>query len=90
MFKDKEDTIALANSTEFSLTRYFFFKDISRVFRVTNHLQVGIISVNTGKILAVDAPFRDINKSRYGREGSRYGLAEYQNVKCVTIGNLGK
>jgi succinate-semialdehyde dehydrogenase/glutarate-semialdehyde dehydrogenase len=87
-FEDEEDAISVANCTEFGLAGYFFSKDISRVFRVASRLQVGMVGVNTGKISAAEAPFGGIKESGYGREGSMYGLAEYQNIKTVTIGNL--
>lgn len=87
-FKDEEDAITMANDTEFGLAGYFFSKNISRVLRVASRLQVGMIGVNTGKISAAEAPFGGIKESGYGREGSMYGMAEYQNIKSVTIGNM--
>jgi succinate-semialdehyde dehydrogenase/glutarate-semialdehyde dehydrogenase len=89
-FKDEDEAIKLANDTEFGLAGYFFSKDIGRVLRVASRLNVGMCGVNTGKISASEAPFGGVKESGYGREGSKYGIGEYQNVKSVTIGNLDK
>ncbi|KAJ5471313.1 hypothetical protein PENFLA_c066G00483 [Penicillium flavigenum] len=88
-FSSEEEAVALANDTEFGLAGYFFSKDISRVLRVAKLLQCGMIGVNTGLISAAEAPFGGIKESGVGREGSKYGLAEYQNIKSITIGNTG-
>ncbi|OAL53140.1 succinate-semialdehyde dehydrogenase [Pyrenochaeta sp. DS3sAY3a] len=87
-FEDEEDAIQLANDTEFGLAGYFFSRNINRVMRVAARLHVGMLGVNTGKISAAEAPFGGIKESGYGREGSMYGIAEYQNIKSVTIGNI--
>ena len=89
-FADEEDAIALANNSEFGLAGYFFSKDVGRVLRVAGRLKVGMVGANTGKISAAEAPFGGVNESGYGREGSMYGIGEYQNIKSVTIGNLDK
>jgi succinate-semialdehyde dehydrogenase / glutarate-semialdehyde dehydrogenase len=89
-FEDEAAAVTLANDTEFGLAGYFFSKDVARVMRVARKLQCGMIGVNTGKISASEAPFGGVKESGYGREGSMYGLAEYQNIKSVTIGNLDK
>jgi succinate-semialdehyde dehydrogenase/glutarate-semialdehyde dehydrogenase len=86
-FKTEEEVLRLANDTEFGLAGYFFTKDINRVQRVSQKLQVGMVGVNTGKISAAEAPFGGVKESGYGREGSLYGLEEYQTIKSVTIGN---
>lgn len=88
-FSDEEDALKLANATEFGLAGYFFSRDVSRVMRVAARLKVGMVGVNTGKISAAEAPFGGVGESGFGREGSKYGLAEYQNIKAVTIGNFG-
>ena len=87
-FETEEEVILLANDTEFGLAGYLFSKDVSRVMRVARKLQVGMVGVNTGKISAAEAPFGGIKESGYGKEGSLYGLQEYQTVKSITIGNL--
>ncbi|KAF2671095.1 aldehyde dehydrogenase [Microthyrium microscopicum] len=87
-FETEAEVVKMANDTEFGLAGYFFSKDIGRALRVARKLQCGMLGVNTGKISAAEAPFGGVKESGYGREGSMYGLAEYQNIKSVTIGNL--
>ena len=87
-FETEEEAVKLANDTELGLASYIFSKDIGRVLRVARTLECGMVGVNTGLISAAESPFGGIKESGLGREGSRYGIAEYQNIKCVTIGNL--
>jgi succinate-semialdehyde dehydrogenase/glutarate-semialdehyde dehydrogenase len=89
-FENEEDVLKMANDTEFGLAGYFFSTNIGRCMRMARKLQVGMVGVNTGKISAAEAPFGGIKDSGYGREGSVYGLEEYQFVKSVTIGNHDK
>ena len=87
-FNSEQQAVELANATEYGLAGYFFSENIGRVMRVARKLQCGMIGVNTGLISAAESPFGGIKESGLGREGSKYGLSEYQNIKCVTIGNL--
>lgn len=87
-FDSEEEVVSLANDTEFGLAGYFYSRDISRVMRVARKLECGMVGVNTGLMTACESPFGGIKESGVGIEGSKYGLAEYQNVKGVTIGNL--
>ena len=89
-FTSEKEALALANDTELGLAGYFFSRNIGRVMRVAAKLQCGMVGVNTGRISAAEAPFGGINESGVGREGSKYGLNEYQNIKTVTIGNNDK
>lgn len=89
-FETEADAVRMANDTEFGLAGYFFSRDVGRVMRVARKLKVGMVGVNTGKISAAEAPFGGVKESGYGKEGSLYGLAEYQNIKSITIGNLDK
>ena len=89
-FDNEEEAIELANDTEFGLAGYLFSRDISRVVRVAAELECGMVGVNTGKISASETPFGGIKESGYGREGSKYGLDEYQVLKAVTIGNTNR
>jgi succinate-semialdehyde dehydrogenase/glutarate-semialdehyde dehydrogenase len=89
-FDTEEEAISLANDTEFGLAGYFFSRDIGRVMRVSAALEVGMVGCNTGKISAAEAPFGGIKESGVGREGSMYGMAEYQVIKSITIGNTNK
>ena len=86
-FDTEEEALALANDTEYGLAGYFFSKDVGRVLRTARQLECGMIGVNCGLISAAESPFGGVKESGMGREGSRYGLAEYQNIKTVTIGN---
>jgi succinate-semialdehyde dehydrogenase/glutarate-semialdehyde dehydrogenase len=86
-FKDGEEAIKMANDTDLGLAGYFSSKDVGRVFRVARALECGVVGVNTGLISAAETPFGGIKESGVGREGSNYGLAEYQTIKSVTIGN---
>lgn len=86
-FDTEQEALDLANDTELGLAGYFFSKDIGTVLRVARKLECGMIGVNTGLISAAESPFGGIKESGVGREGSRYGLAEYQYIKSVTIGN---
>jgi succinate-semialdehyde dehydrogenase/glutarate-semialdehyde dehydrogenase len=89
-FKSEEEVVKLANSTEVGLAGYFFSRDIARVYRVAEHLEVGMVGVNTGLISDPAAPFGGVKESGFGREGSLYGIGEYQVTKMVTYGGLGQ
>ncbi|OQU97219.1 hypothetical protein CLAIMM_03186 isoform 2 [Cladophialophora immunda] len=86
-FETEGEAVELANNTEFGLAGYFFSRDVNRIMRVSQQLQVGMVGVNTGKISAAEAPFGGVKESGYGREGSLHGMDEYQVIKSVTIGN---
>ncbi len=85
-FKTEEEAIALANATEFGLASYFYSRDIGRIFRVGEALEYGMVGVNTGLISNEVAPFGGIKQSGLGREGSKYGLEEYLEVKYLCLG----
>ncbi|CAD0029169.1 unnamed protein product [Aureobasidium pullulans] len=89
-FDTEEEVIELSNSTPYGLAGYFFSRDVGRCTRVSRKLQVGMVGINTGKISAAEAPFGGVKESGYGREGSLYGLSEYQVIKSITTGNLDK
>ncbi|MFB5082379.1 NADP-dependent succinate-semialdehyde dehydrogenase [Raoultella sp. C349492] len=85
-FKDEEDVIRQANDTEFGLAAYFYARDISRVFRVGEALEYGIVGINTGLISNEVAPFGGVKASGLGREGSKYGIDDYLEIKYMCIG----
>jgi len=85
-FKDEAEVIALSNATEFGLAAYFYAKDLSRVFRVAEALEYGMVGINTGLISTEVAPFGGIKASGTGREGSKYGIEEYLEIKYLCIG----
>ena len=85
-FKDEAEVIAMANDTEFGLASYFYARDLSRVFRVAEALEYGMVGVNTGLISNEVAPFGGIKASGLGREGSKYGIEDYLEIKYLCLG----
>lgn len=88
-FKTEEEAIALANDTEFGLAAYFYARDVGRIFRVAEALESGIIGVNEGIISTAVAPFGGVKSSGLGREGSKYGIDDYLEIKYVALGGIG-
>jgi succinate-semialdehyde dehydrogenase/glutarate-semialdehyde dehydrogenase len=87
-FDTEADAIALANDTEFGLAAYFYGRDVGRIWRVAEALEYGIVGVNTGLISTEVAPFGGMKESGIGREGSKYGLGEFLEVKYVCLGGI--
>jgi succinate-semialdehyde dehydrogenase/glutarate-semialdehyde dehydrogenase len=85
-FAHESDAICMANDTEFGLAAYFFARDIGRVWRVSSALECGIVGINTGLISTAVAPFGGVKQSGVGREGSRYGIDEYLEMKYLCMG----
>ncbi|MXS20777.1 NADP-dependent succinate-semialdehyde dehydrogenase [Pseudomonas oryzihabitans] len=85
-FKDEAEVIELANDTEFGLASYFYARDLSRVFRVAEALEYGMVGINTGLISNEVAPFGGVKASGLGREGSKYGTEEYLEIKYLCLG----
>jgi succinate-semialdehyde dehydrogenase/glutarate-semialdehyde dehydrogenase len=85
-FQTDAEAIQWANATEFGLAAYFYSRDLSRVFRVAEALQYGMVGVNTGLISTEVAPFGGVKASGFGREGSKYGIEEYLNLKYLCVG----
>jgi len=85
-FRDEHDAIRMANDTEFGLAAYFYGRDLSRVWRVAEALEYGIVGINTGIISTEVAPFGGVKESGLGREGSKYGIEEFLEVKYLCIG----
>ncbi len=88
-FETEEEAIALANNTEFGLGSYFYTRDLGRAFRVAEGLKYGLVGINEGVITTEVAPFGGMKESGLGREGSKYGIEDYLDVKYVCIGGLG-
>ena len=84
-FETEDDVIRLANMTEFGLASYFYARDLSRVFRVAEALDYGMVGINTGLISTEVAPFGGVKQSGHGREGSKYGTADYLDIKYLSI-----
>ncbi|KAL5888959.1 succinate semialdehyde dehydrogenase NADP+ linked [Pyricularia oryzae] len=89
-FDTEAEVVKMANDTEVGLAGYFFSKDIHRAYRVAEALEVGMVGVNTGIISDVASPFGGVKESGFGREGSMYGIHEYQVTKTITFGGMGK
>jgi len=87
-FLDEAEAIALANDTEFGLAAYFYGRDIGRVWRVAEALEYGIVGINTGIISTEVAPFGGVKESGLGREGSKYGLEEFLEIKYLCLGGI--
>ncbi|MGE8106390.1 NAD-dependent succinate-semialdehyde dehydrogenase [Allorhizobium sp. NPDC080224] len=87
-FETEEEVIELANSTEFGLASYFYSKDIAKIFRVAEALEYGMVGVNTGLISTEVAPFGGIKQSGLGREGSKYGIDDYTEIKYICLGGI--
>jgi succinate-semialdehyde dehydrogenase/glutarate-semialdehyde dehydrogenase len=87
-FKTEEDAVRMANATEFGLAAYFFARDIGRVWRVAEALEAGIVSVNAGIFAQEVAPFGGVKQSGIGREGSKYGIEPFLEVKFVCLGGI--
>ena len=87
-FRDDAEVIQLANRTEFGLAAYFYSRDIGRVWRVAEALEYGMVGINTGLITTEVAPFGGMKQSGLGREGSKYGIEEYVEVKYVCFGGI--
>ncbi len=87
-FKTEKEAIAMANDTEFGLASYLYTRDLARSWRVSEALEYGIVGLNTGLISTEVAPFGGIKESGTGREGSKYGLLDYTEIKYVCVGGV--
>ena len=88
-FSTEEEAIAMANDTEFGLASYFYARDVGRIFRVAEALEYGIVGINEGIISTAEAPFGGMKSSGLGREGSKYGIEDYLEVKYLALGGIG-
>jgi succinate-semialdehyde dehydrogenase/glutarate-semialdehyde dehydrogenase len=88
-FKTEEEAVRLANDTPFGLAAYFYARDVGRIFRVAEALEAGMVGINEGLISTEVAPFGGVKESGLGREGSKYGIEEYLEVKYLALGGIG-
>ena len=88
-FKTEDEAIQMANDTEFGLASYFYARDVGRIFRVAEALEYGIVGVNEGIISTDVAPFGGMKSSGLGREGSKYGIEDYLEIKYIALGGIG-
>jgi succinate-semialdehyde dehydrogenase/glutarate-semialdehyde dehydrogenase len=87
-FKDEQEAVAMANDTPYGLASYFYSRDVGRVWRVAEGLEYGMVGMNTGIMSTESAPFGGIKESGIGREGSKYGLDEYLELKYLCLGGI--
>jgi succinate-semialdehyde dehydrogenase/glutarate-semialdehyde dehydrogenase len=87
-FDNDADVLREANDTPFGLAAYFYSNDVRRIWRVAGRLESGVIGINEGAVASEAAPFGGVKESGYGREGSRYGLDDYQHIKYLCQGGL--
>ena len=87
-FSSEEEVVALANDTSYGLASYFYGRDYARIWRVAEALEYGMVGINTGMISTTVAPFGGIKESGFGREGSKYGIDDYVNIKYMCWGGV--
>ncbi|MDJ0829161.1 MAG: NADP-dependent succinate-semialdehyde dehydrogenase [Desulfobacterales bacterium] len=87
-FKTEKEAIQMANDTEFGLASYFYTRDVGRIFRVSEGLEYGIVGINAGLISSAVAPFGGVKESGFGREGSKYGMEDYMEIKYLCMGGI--
>jgi succinate-semialdehyde dehydrogenase/glutarate-semialdehyde dehydrogenase len=88
-FHTEDEAIAMANDTDFGLAAYFYSRDIGRIFRVAEAIEAGMIGINEGIISTAVAPFGGVKMSGLGREGSKYGIDDYLEIKYLALGGIG-
>lgn len=87
-FRTEDEAVHLANATEFGLAAYFYSRDIGRVWRVAEALEYGLVGINTGLMSTAEAPFGGVKESGVGREGSKYGLDDFLEIKYLCMGGI--
>ena len=87
-FKTEEEVIALANDTDFGLASYFYSRDVARCWRVAEALEAGMVGINEGFISTTLAPFGGVKESGMGREGSKYGMDYFMEIKYLCFGGI--
>ena len=87
---DEKEVINLANNSPYGLASYFYSRDIGRIWRVAEGLEYGMVGVNTGLTSKAEAPFGGVKESGLGREGSKYGIEDFIEIKYVNMSGLDK
>lgn len=88
VFESEEEAITMANNSPYGLASYFYSQDVGRVWRVAEALEYGMVGINTGSMSSESAPFGGVKESGVGREGSKYGIEEYLEIKYICLGGL--
>ncbi|MFM2148429.1 MAG: hypothetical protein RLZZ187_735 [Pseudomonadota bacterium] len=88
-FKTEDEAVAMANDSEFGLAAYFYARDVGRIFRVAEAIEAGMIGINEGIISTEVAPFGGVKQSGLGREGAKYGIEDYLEIKYLALGGIG-
>ena len=89
-FADEDEAIALANDSDYGLAAYLYAQDMGRICRVSDALEYGMVAVNCAKMTGAPIPFGGMKQSGLGREGSRYGMDDYTELKYVCLGGIGR
>jgi succinate-semialdehyde dehydrogenase/glutarate-semialdehyde dehydrogenase len=87
-FESESEVVQAANDTEFGLASYFYSRDLARAWRVGEKLDYGMVGINTGLISTAEAPFGGVKSSGLGREGSKYGLEDFLELKYLCMGGI--
>jgi succinate-semialdehyde dehydrogenase/glutarate-semialdehyde dehydrogenase len=87
-FKTEQEVIAMANDTIYGLASYFYTRDVARAWRVAEALEYGMVGINEGIISTEVAPFGGVKQSGMGREGSKYGIEDYLEIKYMCLGGI--
>ena len=87
-FKTEEEAVAIMNDSCFGLAGYFYSNDISQCWRIAEKMETGMVGINEGHITMLEAPFGGVKESGLGREGSKYGMDEYLEPKCICFGGI--
>ena len=87
-FSTEDEALRMANDTEFGLAAYFYSRDIGRIWRVSEGLEYGIVGINEGIISTEVAPFGGVKESGIGREGSKYGMDDFMEIKYLCLGGI--
>jgi succinate-semialdehyde dehydrogenase/glutarate-semialdehyde dehydrogenase len=90
VFREDQEAVTLANQTPYGLAAYFYSRDIGRIWRTAEALEYGMVGINTGRMSSEAAPFGGVKASGFGREGSKYGIEEYLELKYLCLGGLGQ
>jgi succinate-semialdehyde dehydrogenase/glutarate-semialdehyde dehydrogenase len=87
-FKTDQEAVDMANATEFGLAAYFYSRDVGRIFRVAEAIEAGMVGINVGILANEAVPFGGVKQSGLGREGSKYGVDDFLEIKYLCVGGI--